>query len=178
MTAFVTRQRQVAKWLRFLASGRQSCFNACVRAVVQRVAEARVAVGDEVVGAIGTGLCVLLAVGHADTESDADALCRKIVGLRVFEDEAGRLARSLDEVGGGLLVVSQFTLYGDCRAGRRPSFTAAAAAPRAEALYRRFVELARAQAVTVATGRFGAKMQLALVNDGPVTLLLDTATTS
>jgi D-tyrosyl-tRNA(Tyr) deacylase len=142
--------------------------------VVQRVSEARVVVDDEVVGAIGPGLCVLLGVGAADTETDADALCRKVVGLRIFEDDGGRLSRSLDEVGGGLLVVSQFTLYGDCRAGRRPSFTGAAPAPRAEALYRRFVERARDQAVEVATGRFGAKMRLALVNDGPVTLILDT----
>jgi D-aminoacyl-tRNA deacylase len=146
-----------------------------VRAVVQRVAEARVTVEREVVGAIGAGLCVLLGVGATDTESDADALCRKIVALRIFEDDAGRMARSLDDVGGGLLVVSQFTLYGDCRAGRRPSFTDAAPAARAEALYRRFVDRARDQTVSVATGRFGAKMQLALVNDGPVTLLLDTA---
>ena len=145
-----------------------------MRAVVQRVAEARVAVAGEVVGAIGPGLCVLLGVGMGDTESDADALCQKVVELRVFEDEAGRLARSLAEVGGGLLVVSQFTLYGDCRAGRRPSFTAAAPAPRAEALYARFVDRARDRAVPVATGRFGAKMRLALVNDGPVTLVLDT----
>lgn len=141
---------------------------------MQRVSEARVVVDDEVVGAIGPGLCVLLGVGAADTETDADALCRKVVGLRIFEDDGGRLSRSLDEVGGGLLVVSQFTLYGDCRAGRRPSFTGAAPAPRAEALYRRFVERARDQAVEVATGRFGAKMRLALVNDGPVTLILDT----
>jgi D-tyrosyl-tRNA(Tyr) deacylase len=146
-----------------------------VRAVVQRVAEARVEVENEVVGAIGAGLCVLLGVGTRDTESDADTLCRKIVGLRVFEDDAGRLARSLDEVGGGLLVVSQFTLYGDCRGGRRPSFTEAAPAARAEALYHRFVARARDEAVPVATGRFGARMRLALVNDGPVTLILDTA---
>ncbi|PYP67079.1 MAG: D-tyrosyl-tRNA(Tyr) deacylase, partial [Gemmatimonadetes bacterium] len=92
-----------------------------MRAVVQRVSEARVAVDGALVGTIGHGLCVLLGVGHADTERDADALCRKIVGLRIFEDEAGRFARSLDEVGGALLVVSQFTLYGDCRKGRRPS---------------------------------------------------------
>ncbi len=148
-----------------------------VRAVVQRVAEARVAVDDTIVGAIGHGLCVLLGVGVGDTESDADALCRKIVALRVFEDETGRLARSLAQVGGGLLVVSQFTLYADCRAGRRPSFTAAAPAPHAEALYGRFVDRARDHSVPVATGRFGAKMRLALVNDGPVTLVLDTAET-
>jgi D-aminoacyl-tRNA deacylase len=150
-------------------------FNAPVRAVVQRVSEARVDVDGAVVGTIGRGLCVLLGVGVQDTEADADALCRKIIGLRVFEDETGRFARGLDEVGGGLLVVSQFTLYGDCRKGRRPSFTDAAPPERAEALYAHFVARARATAVPVATGRFGARMALALVNDGPVTLLLDTA---
>jgi D-tyrosyl-tRNA(Tyr) deacylase len=146
-----------------------------VRAVVQRVAEARVAVAGEVVGAIGRGLCVLLGVGQGDTEADADTLCRKIVGLRIFEDAGGRLNHALADVGGALLVVSQFTLYGDCRAGRRPSFTAAAAPERAEVLYERFVARARADGVEVATGRFRAHMALALVNDGPVTLLLDTA---
>jgi len=118
---------------------------------------------------------VLLGVGHADTETDAEALCRKVIGLRVFDDEAGRFARSLEDVGGALLVVSQFTLYADCRKGRRPSFTAAAPPERAEALYERFVALARESDVPVATGRFGARMALALVNDGPVTLLVDTA---
>jgi D-tyrosyl-tRNA(Tyr) deacylase len=142
--------------------------------VVQRVAEARVAVDGAVVGAIGRGLCVLLGVATGDTERDADALSRKIAGLRVFEDEAGRFAHSVAEVGGALLVVSQFTLYGDCRAGRRPSFTAAAPAARAEALYEQFVARARTGPVPVATGRFGARMAVALVNDGPVTLLLDT----
>jgi len=146
-----------------------------VRAVVQRVREAQVAVASEVVGAIGRGLCVLLAVGAGDTEADAEALCRKIVALRVFEDDAGRFARSLAEVGGALLVVSEFTLYGDCRGGRRPSFTAAAPAERAEALYEHFVTRARDLAVPVATGRFRARMSLALVNEGPVTFVLDTA---
>jgi D-tyrosyl-tRNA(Tyr) deacylase len=146
-----------------------------VRAVVQRVREAQVAVESEVVGAIGRGLCVLLGVGASDTEADAEALCRKIVALRVFEDDAGRFARSLAEVGGALLVVSEFTLYGDCRGGRRPSFTAAAPAERAEALYEHFVTRARHLAVPVATGRFRARMSLALVNEGPVTFVLDTA---
>ncbi|HZP40539.1 MAG TPA: D-aminoacyl-tRNA deacylase [Candidatus Binatia bacterium] len=145
-----------------------------MRAVVQRVSEARVAVGEEVIGAIGRGLCVLLGVGTADTASDADALCRKIVGLRVFEDDGGRFARSLADVGGSLLVVSQFTLYADTTKGRRPSFTAAAPPERAEALYDRFVACAREERVPVATGRFRARMALALVNDGPVTLVLDT----
>jgi D-tyrosyl-tRNA(Tyr) deacylase len=146
-----------------------------VRAVVQRVSEARVSIEGEVVGAIGRGLCVLLGVGVGDCEADAGVLSRKIVGLRVFDDEAGRFARSLADVGGALLVVSQFTLYGDCRAGRRPSFTAAAPPERAEALYERFVAEARRGGTRVETGRFRAHMALALVNDGPVTLVLDTA---
>ena len=141
---------------------------------MQRVSEARVAVDGAVVGAIGRGLCVLLGVGHADTERDADALCRKIVGLRIFEDEAGRFARALDQVGGALLVVSEFTLYADCRKGRRPAFTDAARPERAERLYDHFVARARDATVPVATGRFGARMALALVNDGPVTVVLDT----
>ena len=146
-----------------------------MRAVVQRVSEARVSVDEAVVGKIGRGLCVLLGVGRADTEHNADALCRKIVGLRIFQDDAGRFARSLEEVSGALLVVSQFTLLGDCRKGRRPSFTDAAPPERAEQLYEHFVARARDGAVPVATGRFGARMALALVNDGPVTLVLDTA---
>jgi D-tyrosyl-tRNA(Tyr) deacylase len=145
-----------------------------VRAVVQRVSEARVAVGEEVVGAIGRGLCVLVGVGRDDSETDADWLSRKVVELRVFEDAAGRFAHSLAEVGGELLVVSEFTLYGDCRAGRRPSFSGAAEPGRAEVLYEHFVARARARDVTVATGRFRAHMALSLVNDGPVTLILDT----
>ena len=142
---------------------------------MQRVSEARVTVDGALAGAIGRGLCVLLGVGHGDTEADADALCRKIVGLRIFDDAAGRFARALDEVEGGLLVVSQFTLYADCRKGRRPSFTDAAPPERAEALYEHFLRRARAQVRSVASGRFGARMALALVNDGPVTLLLDSA---
>jgi D-tyrosyl-tRNA(Tyr) deacylase len=150
-------------------------FNAAVRAVVQRVSEARVTVDGVLTGAIGRGLCVLLGVGHSDTEADADALCRKIVGLRVFDDDAGRFAYALDEVKGELLVVSQFTLYADCRKGRRPSLTDAAAPERAEALYERFLANARKRVAAVASGRFGARMALALVNDGPMTLLLDSA---
>jgi len=145
-----------------------------VRAVVQRVSQARVEVDGAVVGEIGRGLCVLVGVRQGDTEADAEALCRKVVGLRIFEDEVGRFARGLEDVDGALLVVSQFTLYGDCRKGRRPSFTDAAPPERAEALYEHFVGRAR-DAVRVATGRFGAHMALALVNDGPVTLVLDTA---
>lgn len=144
-----------------------------MRAVVQRVREASVAVDGEVVGAIGHGLCVLLGVGTADGDGDAERLSKKIVALRVFEDDAGQMNRALADVGGGMLVVSQFTLYGDCRRGRRPSFTAAAPPAQAEALYERFVAQARAEGVPVETGRFRTHMQVALVNDGPVTLLLD-----
>lgn len=135
-------------------------------------------VGGEVVGAIARGLCVLLGVGRSDTEAEAESLCRKVVALRIFEDEAGRFAHSLAEVHGALLVVSQFTLFGDTRGGRRPSFTEAAPAERAETLYARFVDCARAEGFAVETGRFRAHMALALVNDGPVTLVLDTAGTA
>ena len=146
-----------------------------MRAVVQRVREAAVQVDGDVVGAIHHGLCVLLGVAATDSERDADRLCRKILALRVFEDDAGRFDRSLSEVGGELLVVSQFTLYGDCRRGRRPSFSAAAPAEKARTLYEHFVGQARDGGVPVATGRFQAHMALTVVNDGPVTLLLDSA---
>ena len=144
-----------------------------MRAVVQRVREATVHVDGDVVGAIHHGLCVLLGVATTDSERDAERLCQKILGLRVFEDETGRFDRSLKDVGGALLVVSQFTLYGDCRRGRRPSFAAAAPAEWARTLYDHFVVRARAGGVPVATGRFQAHMALTVVNDGPVTLLLD-----
>ena len=140
---------------------------------MQRVSEARVTVDGRIVGAIGRGLCALVGVATTDTEADADALARRVTGLRVFEDDAGRLARSLADVGGGLLVVSQHTLYADCRHGRRPSFTRAAPAPRARVLYERFVAAARAAASPVETGVFQTHMALALVNDGPVTLVLE-----
>jgi D-tyrosyl-tRNA(Tyr) deacylase len=146
-----------------------------VRAVVQRVREAMVQVDGDVVGAIHRGLCVLLGVATTDSERDAERLCEKILGLRVFEDEAGRFDRSLPQIGGSLLIVSQFTLYGDCRRGRRPSFSAAAPAEQARVLYEHFVLRARDGGVPVATGRFQAHMALTLVNDGPVTLLLDSA---
>jgi len=146
-----------------------------VRAVVQRVTEARVTVDGEVVGEIGRGLCVLIGVAATDSETDADVLCRKIVGLRIFDDDAGRFAHSVDEVGGSLLLVSQFTLHGDCSRGRRPSFSDAAPADRARTLFERVVARAQQGPVPVATGRFQAHMALGLVNDGPVTLILDTA---
>jgi D-tyrosyl-tRNA(Tyr) deacylase len=144
-----------------------------VRAVVQRVSEARVTVEGRVTGAIGTGLLVLLGAGAGDTEADAAYLAQKVAGLRIFEDEAGKMNRSVEEVGGAVLVVSQFTLYGDCRQGRRPSFTRALAPAAADALVTRVCEGLRGRGLTVATGEFGAAMDVALVNHGPVTLLLD-----
>ena len=145
-----------------------------MRAVVQRVTAARVLVGGNVVGEIGPGLLVLLGVTHQDTPEDAAYLGAKVVGLRVFEDDNGKMNRSVTDVGGRVLVVSQFTLYGDCRKGRRPSFDAAAPPGQAEALYQAFVRAVDEQGVPAATGTFQAHMQVELVNDGPVTLILDT----
>ena len=144
-----------------------------MRAVVQRVSWARVVVQGEVVGAIDHGLLVLLGVGQADGEAEADYLARKVVGLRVFEDNAGQMNRALAEVGGRLLAVSQFTLYGDCRKGRRPSFIHAMEPAGAERLCQQFVEACRHLGVEVETGRFRTMMKVELCNDGPVTLLLD-----
>ena len=146
-----------------------------MRAVVQRVSQASVTVDNQVVGAIGRGFLVLLGVTHADGEAEAAWLARKIAGLRIFEDEDGKFNRALADVDGAVLVVSQFTLYGDARKGRRPSFTEAARPEQAEPLCDRFVELLRAEGIAVETGVFGAMMAVSLVNDGPVTLLLDTA---
>jgi D-tyrosyl-tRNA(Tyr) deacylase len=146
-----------------------------MRACIQRVSEAQVTVRDTVVGQIGSGLVVLLGVAGADGEEEVNWLAEKIVGLRVFEDDEGKMNRSLAEVGGAMLVVSQFTLYGDCRRGRRPSFTEAASPELAERLYERFVERIRAAGIEVATGRFREHMHVSLVNDGPVTLWIDTA---
>lgn len=146
-----------------------------MRAVVQRVREARVSVDDTVIAGIAHGLCILLGVAAADTEADAERLCRKITGLRIFDDARGQMNRAVDEIGGALLVVSQFTLHADCRKGRRPSFQNAAPAAQAERLYEHFVAEARRSALPVETGRFQAHMMVALVNDGPVTVLLDTA---
>jgi D-tyrosyl-tRNA(Tyr) deacylase len=144
-----------------------------MRAVVQRVKRAEVRVGGDVVGRVGPGLLVLLGAGQGDGPADVAWLVEKIVNLRVFEDDAGKMNRSLLDVGGGLLVVSQFTLYGDCRHGRRPSFTGALEPVAAAALCDELVRQARALGVAVETGRFGAMMDVELVNDGPVTLLLD-----
>jgi D-tyrosyl-tRNA(Tyr) deacylase len=144
-----------------------------MRVVVQRVKRAQVTVGAELVGRVGPGLLVLLGAGQGDGAADVDYLVEKVVNLRIFEDDAGKMNRSLLDCGGGLLVVSQFTLYGDCRRGRRPSFTEALEPAAAAARCDEFVARARALGVTVATGRFGAMMDVELVNDGPVTLLLD-----
>lgn len=144
-----------------------------MRAVVQRVGRASVTVGDEVVGAIGRGFLVLLGVTHGDAEADAEQLAEKIVGLRVFEDAAGKMNLSLAEIGGACLVVSQFTLYGDCRKGRRPSFVDAAGPEQAARLYEQFATAVRDRGITTATGRFRETMAVELLNDGPVTLLLD-----
>ncbi|MCC6901683.1 MAG: D-tyrosyl-tRNA(Tyr) deacylase [Polyangiaceae bacterium] len=145
-----------------------------MRAVVQRVRSASVRVGDELVGSIGHGLCALVGVGRDDLEADAAALAEKVLGLRIFEDDEGKMNRSLGDTGGALLAVSQFTLYGDARKGRRPSFVEAMEPGRANELFERFCLKSREAGVTVATGRFRADMLVALENDGPVTILLDT----
>jgi D-tyrosyl-tRNA(Tyr) deacylase len=144
-----------------------------VRAVIQRVSRAAVRVEAETVGAIETGLLVLLGCAQGDGESDVAWLADKIAGLRVFEDQAGLLNRSLAEVGGAVLAVSQFTLLGDCRKGRRPSFTGALAPEPAQALYQSFCDRLRAAGLRVETGRFRAAMEVELVNQGPVTLIID-----
>jgi D-tyrosyl-tRNA(Tyr) deacylase len=144
-----------------------------MRAVLQRVSRARVVIGGEAVGAIDRGLLVLLGVAPDDTADDARRLADKVVGLRIFADDEGKMNRAVADVGGAVLVVSQFTLYGDCRKGRRPSFIGAAGPDIAVPLYEAFVEAVRAQGVPAATGRFGAMMQVELVNDGPVTLIVD-----
>lgn len=144
-----------------------------MRAVVQRVKGGTVAVEGKVVSRIGKGLVVFLGVGRDDREADGRYLAEKIVNLRIFEDEAGKMNLSLKEVAGEILAVSQFTLYGDCRQGRRPSFTEAAPPKEAQVLYELFVENCREQGVTVATGVFQTEMLVSMENDGPVTILLD-----
>jgi D-tyrosyl-tRNA(Tyr) deacylase len=146
-----------------------------MRAVMQRVTRARVRVNGEVVGEIGLGLVVLLGVGVGDTRAEADYLAEKTTGLRIFEDAGGKMNLSVAEVGGALLVVSQFTLYGDARRGKRPSFDAAAPPEQARELYEYFVERVRAAGLRCETGRFQETMQVELVNEGPVTILLDSA---
>ena len=144
-----------------------------MRAVVQRVTKGRVRVEGETVGEIGPGFVVLLGIGREDTRADAQYLAEKVVNLRVFEDEEGKMNLSLLDVGGEILAISQFTLYGDCRKGRRPSFTAAAPPEEARALYEGFVQEVAGYGLRVATGQFQAHMLVEIHNDGPVTLLLD-----
>jgi D-tyrosyl-tRNA(Tyr) deacylase len=144
-----------------------------MRAVVQRVSRCRVQVDEEIVGQIGTGLLVLLGVGQQDTEAAADYLAEKVLGLRIFEDDQGKMNLSVQEKGGEVLVVSQFTLYGDVRRGRRPSFDAAARPEAAQNLYEYFVQKIRSAGLRCETGKFQAMMEVELVNSGPVTILLD-----
>ena len=144
-----------------------------MRAVVQRVSRAMVSVNGNIAGEIGLGLLVLLGVGQGDAEADAAYLAEKVSGLRIFEDEQGKMNRSVQEVGGSVLAVSQFTLYGDVRRGKRPSFDEAAAPEKARQLYEFFVERIRAAGLRCETGRFQEMMTVELVNEGPVTILLD-----
>ncbi len=144
-----------------------------MRAVVQRVSRAKVTVDEQITGEIGRGLLVLLGVAEGDQSEDARYLAQKIAGLRVFEDAQGKMNLALADVNGEMLVVSQFTLLGDCRKGRRPSFVAAARPEQADALYQEFVQAVKEQGINVGTGRFQEHMDVELVNDGPVTLLLD-----
>lgn len=144
-----------------------------MRALLQRVSEASVTVNGRVVGSIGRGFVILLGVTHRDSRAEADWIAAKIAGLRVFEDEAGKMNRSLYDVGGACLVISQFTLYGDARKGRRPSFTEAAPPELAEPLVVYFIDQLRQAGLTVATGVFGAQMAVIIHNDGPVTLLIE-----
>jgi D-tyrosyl-tRNA(Tyr) deacylase len=145
-----------------------------VKIVVQRCRQAAVTVDGKTVGAIGGGLLLLVGITHEDTEADARFAADKIAGLRIFEDDAGKMNRSVQDAGGALLSVSQFTLYGDCRKGRRPNFMAAARPEQAESLYERFNAFLRELGLTVETGVFGAMMDVSLVNDGPVTLIVET----
>ncbi len=144
-----------------------------MRAVVQRVSRASVKVDSEIIGGIGRGLLVLLGVGEDDGEPDAEYLAEKVAGLRIFEDDAGKMNLSVADVGGAVLAVSQFTLFGDVRRGKRPSFDAAARPERARELYEYFVERVRALDLRCETGRFQAMMEVELINSGPVTILLD-----
>ena len=146
-----------------------------MRAVIQRVTQSSVSVSGQIVGRIGPGLLVLLGVARQDSEKDANFLVEKIIHLRIFEDEDGKMNRSLVDIGGQMLVVSQFTLLGDCRKGRRPSFVQAAPPETAESLYQYFVDRIREKRIVVQTGRFRAMMEVSLVNDGPVTFIVESA---
>ncbi|RMH71222.1 MAG: D-tyrosyl-tRNA(Tyr) deacylase [Gemmatimonadetes bacterium] len=144
-----------------------------MRILLQRVREARVRVEDTIVGEIGQGLLLLVGVGHGDNTPEADFLAEKCLNLRIFEDDAGKMNLSVKEIGGGILAVSQFTLYGDCKKGRRPSFTKAAPPEQANSLFEYFVEKLRQSDLHVQTGQFQAKMAVELINDGPVTFMLE-----
>jgi D-tyrosyl-tRNA(Tyr) deacylase len=146
-----------------------------MRAIVQRVSRAQVSVGEEIVGKIGRGLLVLLGVAKSDSQADTDYLAGKIIGLRIFDDQDGKMNLSLAEISGSVLAVSQFTLYGDVRKGRRPSFDEAAPPQLANELYEYFVRKIREAGFVCETGRFQAMMQVELVNDGPVTILMDSS---
>ena len=146
-----------------------------MRMLIQRVKEARVEVSGQLIGTIGKGLLVLIGIARTDSQNEVAYLVEKLAGLRIFPDENGKMNRNIREAGGALLLVSQFTLYADCRRGRRPGFDAAARAEQAAGLYEAFVEAARATGVPVATGVFQAMMEVHLVNDGPVTIMVDSA---
>jgi len=144
-----------------------------VRLVIQRVSEASVSIDGQTIGRIGAGLCILVGVGKDDTKENAEALAAKVKNLRIFEDGLGKMNRSVTDIGGAILVVSQFTLYADCRKGNRPSFIDAAPPALAQQMYQDFINCLRAAGLRVASGQFQAHMQVALVNDGPVTLILE-----
>jgi D-tyrosyl-tRNA(Tyr) deacylase len=144
-----------------------------MRAVVQRVSSAQVRVKGEVVGRIGKGLLILLGIAPTDTDTEVEWMAEKCTGLRIFEDDEGKMNRSLEEVGGAALVISQFTLFGDCRKGKRPSFVGAAPPELAEALYEKFAQSLRDRGIETATGIFAARMEVELTNYGPVTLIID-----
>jgi D-aminoacyl-tRNA deacylase len=146
-----------------------------MRVVIQRVTEAKVEVDGRVVGAIGPGLVVFLSVTHADTADDAQFIAEKLVNLRIFSDEAGKMNLSVQDVGGKILMISQFTLHGDCRKGRRPGFDQAAPPEQAQTLYNHTIDLVRQQGITVETGVFAAHMHVSSLNDGPVTFMLDSS---
>jgi len=146
-----------------------------MRALIQRVERSAVRVGDETIGTIGHGMTVLLGIGDMDTPDDALLIARKIATLRIFEDDAGKINRSIHDVGGAILLISQFTLYADCRKGRRPSFVHAALPDAAEPLVSQVVTALRGEGIRVETGRFGAEMRVTIVNDGPLTIWLDSA---
>jgi D-aminoacyl-tRNA deacylase len=144
-----------------------------VRVVIQRVTEARVTVADKIVGQIGPGLCVFLGVGASDDEANGSYLAEKIIHLRIFEDEQGKMNRSVIDVRGEILVVSQFTLYGETKKGNRPSFSGAAPPPKARHLYDHFINRLQASGLKISSGQFQAKMAVSLINDGPVTLIIE-----